>query len=461
MHVVRWVPATAVSVGLFALVMCVAATGCSKDQVDCHDADGKYENQFLGCRGNARAECHVEYRDCDWERCRTERVSIHLTRCPSDRPMCQDQRDVNGPTSVCHVADLDKTCGNALVVDGKSFVPDVIADLDGDGRSDLLRWGTSDAEGVTIAIAGTDGSFRRLPPIAGDYSLDAWLADVDGDGKLDLVTTRYTLGATPEASTTTIVIAAGRGDGTFDEAVDAPPLGDRASPVAVVDVDGDERADIVSWDRATKRFTVLRGAHGPLVRSPPGTFTCTLHDCPGSRAERLAAGDLNQDHFGDLVLVGPEGRLVTVLGTATGLLEPGPVHPTLAPQRSPRVDTELADFDADGRLDVVTWSQHGVWIHPGNGDATFRAAIEVTASPYEAGTFSIADVDGDGMPDLLFADRHDVVIVRRNSGAFTFAPAKFYQPGPNAFGFLGVLTPAPGVAPSLVAGPFVVPASCR
>lgn len=462
MNVARSALATALSCTFAAIV--AFGGGCSSSSSqgkgDCRDSNGEYVSEFLGCRGNKKAACHVEYLSCDRERCRGEAISIQLAECPPDRPICQDQRDVNGPVSVCHAQALDKSCRAELVVDGAPFAPDLIADLDHDGRSDLLRWGGSMEDGVMVALANVDGSFRRAPSVPGDFGLNKWLADVDGDGNLDLVIDSYASNPVGPNVIVTLLIAGGRGDGTFRPTAPAPSLGDKATVVAILDVNGDKRADIVSWDEATQQLMVLLGGQGPFVRSAPFVVECELHDCPGSLLV-VEGGDLNGDGFGDFVHVDNDGRLIPVLGSASGVLTRGPVQTTFVSNTSSSRSSVLADVDGDGHLDLVERNGQRLWIRPGNGDATFRDVIEVDAAPYRVDQFRIRDLDNDGLPELLLADRDEVVIVRKNTGSFTFAPPKVYQPGPSIFGFLGALTPAPGAAPSIVAGSFLVPASCR
>jgi hypothetical protein len=65
-------------------------------------------------------------------------------------------------------------------------------------------------------------------------------ADLDGDGKLDLVTAN--------SGDSTVSVLLGHGDGTFAAKVDYP-VGTNPHSVSLDDVDGDRRLDIVTANR--------------------------------------------------------------------------------------------------------------------------------------------------------------------------------------------------------------------
>ena len=476
MELVRPGHAAALSItSAFFSALVALAAGCNSNPPgDCRDADGNYVDEFLGCRGSSRAQCHADYTCDEWGEHCDAAISIVLDPCPADRSVCREQLDFNGqPSTVCQPATLDTTCGRQLLVDGKPFGADAIADLDRDGRSDLLRW---DGDGTSIALANADGSFRELPPVpsgaTGEGPVQTWLADVDGDDTLDLVVAT----ARSSSSADQVTIATGRGDGTFRDPAATPSVGDAAQPIVMADVDGDRRSDVVSWEGASHQLTVLLGGKGPLVRSDADVVEdvvdCAYSDWSSSVSN---AGDIDEDGFDDFVHVSCAGRLVTLLGSASGAIRLGPSQPTFGPGFCSSPDgsdcpqdlkSVLADVDGDGHLDFVQRSDHAARIHPGNGDGTFRDVVEVAAAPYEAHLMSVSDVDADGHPDLIFGDPEEIVIVRRNTGAFTFAPPKFYQPVRDRFELvygvlLGALVTTPGAPASLLAGNYVIPASCQ
>ena len=89
-----------------------------------------------------------------------------------------------------------------------------------------------------------------------------------------------------------------------------------------------------------------------------------------------------------------------------------------------------ADFNGDGRLDLAVASHDtdSVWVHPGNGDGTFRAG-----RPFAVGNrrcfVLAADFNADGRPDLAVANlqsRDVSVLAGIDDGMFK--PAVNFKP---------------------------------
>jgi hypothetical protein len=117
------------------------------------------------------------------------------------------------------------------------------ADLDGDLDADLVI--ASSSSGVSVWLgdgAGGFGSPEFYAPGAGPLS--ATLADVNGDGKLDIVTTSYTRNAAGTDTSYTGVLL-GKGDGTFHSPIyQYLDPGPGATTLTAADFDGDGRTDV-------------------------------------------------------------------------------------------------------------------------------------------------------------------------------------------------------------------------
>jgi hypothetical protein len=147
----------------------------------------------------------------------------------------------------------------------------VCADADGDGIDDLYVFtgGVNEAGDLLLIRNSGRGSFEA-PKVVGQATRDAWLADVDGDGRADLVTAR-------EGN---IYVRLGRGaEGFGEETLFAKGVG---GPIlAVGDADGDGRADLVvpgAWIYSRKE--------GPKVvrdrrLAAPRGAACCLADIDG------------------------------------------------------------------------------------------------------------------------------------------------------------------------------------
>ncbi|MCH8046527.1 MAG: VCBS repeat-containing protein, partial [Planctomycetes bacterium] len=137
-----------------------------------------------------------------------------------------------------------------------------VADLDGDGALDLV---TANAVGddVSVLLGLGDGTFAA--PVrfaAGDRPGSVAVADLDGDGALDLVTAnRYS---------DDVSVLLGRGDGTFAAPVNFA-AGDGPQSVAVADLDGDGALDLVTANRYSDDVSVLVG-RGDGTSAAPDKF---------------------------------------------------------------------------------------------------------------------------------------------------------------------------------------------
>jgi Bacterial Ig-like domain/FG-GAP-like repeat len=176
------------------------------------------------------------------------------------------------------------------------------------------------------------------------------------------------------------------------------PLTGRSNPfLAVGDVNGDGRVDLVALERQLGSFVLERQV---FLQTAEGTLLAPLRQAqPGTEsATGLALGDLNGDGRADLVLEidsalawqaggtdGTFGALQT-LGDTTGAYA----------QR-------LADVDGDGLLDLLFW-QHGsglrVMSRLAGGGLGPAQTLLFGASPVYANLLAVADFDGDRLPDI-------------------------------------------------------------
>ena len=285
-----------------------------------------------------------------------------------------------------------------------------IVDVNGDGKPDIVTANSnnnSNSSGsVSILLNAGNGSFSAAgAPIAiGPHPYSVAVADVNGDGKPDIVT--------PSATQYTATVLLGAGNGSFSPAVGSPVAVGRGPIAAVLgDVNGDGIVDIFTADSEDFTANVVLGTGG-------GSFSSTVSHYPsGAYPQSVVIADVDGDGKPDLV-VGDEGDINVLLNTGTGSFVGAAGSPFYS---GGSFRMAVADVNGDGRIDVVTESGS---VFLGNGDGTFRAA---SGSPYPVGTdpnsVAIADLDGDGRLDLVFTSGDD-------NNAFILLNGAVAQPGP-------------------------------
>jgi hypothetical protein len=256
------------------------------------------------------------------------------------------------------------------------------------------------------------------------------VADVNGDGKPDVVVTNCGSG--------TVGVLLGNGDGTFQAAVTYPSGGEAPQAIAIADVNGDGKPDILVANNGS-------GTVGVLLGNGDGTFqTAVTYDSGGPPAD-LAVADVNRDGNPDLVVAtcgtggcfDPGGVLAVLLGNGDGTFRAPLTFSAGIP-----TSVAVADVNGDGNPDllVANWDNPGtVAVLLGNGDGTFKSAVSYGSSGIESTSIAVADVNGDNKLDVLVANwcASDIncedgsVGVLLGNGDGTFQAAIGYDSGGN------------------------------
>jgi hypothetical protein len=280
-----------------------------------------------------------------------------------------------------------------------------LGDVTGNGVLDIVVAGSN----TSVLLGNGDGTFQ--PPLITHFGAalgqlaDFKLADVNGDGKLDLVAVN-SVGAQPLLS-----VALGNGDGTFryPYAFEAP--GFIPSSIVTADFNGDGILDVAiassetfcdpetGYCETTGAVTIFLGTGAGLFGAPT-----VINPVPG--AGSIVAGDFNGDGILDLVTVNStvdnHDSLSVMFGNGDGTFR-SPI--TSARPQGALVSALVADFNGDGMLDIaaVNSSTNSVSLFLGTGDGTFMAPLDfgVDVAPHG---LAVADFNGDGFPDLVTAN---------------------------------------------------------
>ena len=197
---------------------------------------------------------------------------------------------------------------------------------------------------VLLVATAASAQFAASPvsPV-GVGSTPRWtaLADLNGDGKPDIVAANFA------GNSITVLLA--NGTGGFTPAAGSPfGVGTDPQSVAIADLNGDGKPDIVTANFGGNNITVLFGnGLGAFTAAPGSPFVV------GAAPTSLAVGDFNGDGKLDIVTANSADNTITVLlGDGLGGFAAAAGSP-FAVGTNP-VSTALGDFNRDGKLDILT-----------------------------------------------------------------------------------------------------------
>ncbi len=282
-----------------------------------------------------------------------------------------------------------------------------VADLDGDGKPDLIVSTASTSNAAQRAISvfrgHGDGTFDpRADYAAGSFPTAVAVADVNEDGRPDLVLTASSLNA--------MVVVLGNGDATLGTRDDVPTAS-APNVVAIADLDRDGRPDLVAACEGANSVSVLLG-HGD------GTFAPHVDYATSGVPTALAVGDLNGDGVPDLA-VSCGTSISVLLGNGSGQFAGIPTQPDV-PSGGSVQPIAIADLNRDGRPDLIAGGPGVVLVYLGNGDGTFAAPVSYPG-PIEPEAMAVGDLNGDGIPDVVLSDFNSLVAVLLGNGDGTLA----------------------------------------
>lgn len=263
------------------------------------------------------------------------------------------------------------------------------ADFNQDGNTDLAAAVTGSSSATVILLAadnsGTYSTLRSRRFTVGAAVSDLTAADFNGDGRMDLAT------ANPLANEVLLLLNDGRGG------LAAPlSLGVGIEPrsPAAADFNRDGKMDLVTANRNSATMSLL-------LNNGPAGFESRLIGV-GANPRLVKTADFNHDGKPDLIVPHNNSESVSVLlGDGNG----GFATPVTTNVGVLPAALAFADFNLDGRLDLALTGLNlpDVRIFHGDGAGKFAAAGQVPAP--QAGLVNVADLNGDGLTDLLTVTR--------------------------------------------------------
>lgn len=296
------------------------------------------------------------------------------------------------------------------------------ADLDGDGRVDLVA--DSSSTGIVTTVSGM-GDGRMWPPHTRATSgspRDVALGDLDNDGILDAVT------VAANSHDASIFLGDGGGFGPLAPA-ELVPSADSAtlSAVVVADINGDGNADILATDRTSNRVFVAAGDGAGGIG--PATTPSTQVGPGGTTPVDLALADITGDGIADIVTANEGSDDVSVIpALAGGGFGGAAVYATrIGANGDAPTALAIADVDGDDHVDVVTADRNSddVVVLKGTAGGALAAPIKFSTLDGTRGDgpadVAVADVTGDGLPDIVTANAsHDISILAKSGAGVAF-----------------------------------------
>lgn len=277
---------------------------------------------------------------------------------------------------------------------------------------------------LAIYLSSGPGAYAAPTYVsAGDDPLYLASADLNGDKLQDVVSASYSDG------TLSVFFNSTASPGTFSAPLVLSSPG--ASQVAIGDVNGDGLPDLVSADFGVSLF----------LQSAPGAFAEPLSLYSGG-ANWVAIGDLNGDGAPDIALTDAVGvKILFHTGAATSATFAAPVAVFT---QTPNADVSganliaIADVNGDGLNDLIITDPGptggatptvSVLIQDAAHPGQFLAPVSYAIAPYSlAQSIVVTDVNGDGHPDIVIGGSAAVtVLLQDGAHPGTFAAASNYD----------------------------------
>jgi FG-GAP-like repeat/Abnormal spindle-like microcephaly-assoc'd, ASPM-SPD-2-Hydin len=339
-------------------------------------------------------------------------------------------------------------------------------------------------------------SFANAVPYGSgaDYSaISVAVADVNGDGKPDIVVANNCGRNCEPGSDDTVGVRLGNGDGTFQTAVNYDSGGSGALSVAVADLRGNGTLDLVVTNASVCADSTCASGVSVLLGNGDGTFqTATSYPLIQGSPYSVAVADVNGDGKPDIIVAtncdasNCSGDVNVLLGNGDGTFKAAVSYSSDG--YSP-FSVVVGDLRGNGKADIIVANQcvaafnfscanpsaspaGSIAVLLGNGDGTFQPAVTYGSGGYNAMALAVRDVNGDGKLDVLVGNSCStpcpegglgVVGVLLGNGDGTLQPAVAYDSGGagpysiavadvNGDGKLDVVATNPGAIPGSACG---------
>ena len=320
-----------------------------------------------------------------------------------------------------------------------------IADVDGDGKPELLSTHTGSARIDVYRNTSTVGAISFATKInitVGITPTELIVADFDGDGKPDMATAS-------ELTDSVTVVRNVSSAGVLNSASFSAPVafatGHGPLSLYAADVDGDGKQDILVTNDSVATVSVLRNATAGPGAFSAASFNTKVDFAAGIQPFEIQAADIDGDGKPDMIVANNVSNTVSVYrntATAGSISAASFAAPVDYPTAAAPTGLTIGDMDGDGKADIAVVSNIAtgiVTIYRNTAVSGSITATSLTAGPsLTAGAYpvgiSMGDLDGDTKPDIIVANgvSNNISIFRNDPSPVVAAiagPASVCQTG--------------------------------
>ena len=297
-----------------------------------------------------------------------------------------------------------------------------VGDLNHDRKDDIALLAAGDVVTILQGADGTLGDPERIPHTAANPRM-LRATDLDGDGVTDLAIVD---GGREDPIRVRLGLEGGKMGPEARLTLDEP----RA--VAYADVDGKPGQEILTIEEQSGRVKVSKLVEGESAgagddASRRGRLIFFPLPRADSRNRSLAIGDLDGDGKADVVVTDPANAQFLVYIQGKDGLGASRSFPGLSGMKAARA----ADLDGDGKAEIVALSEGEKQVALSafkEGRLSFPAPLPISGEPVALET---GDIDGDGRPEILYAVKNgsDGFALRglKREASGTFVPFRWGQ----------------------------------
>ena len=274
-----------------------------------------------------------------------------------------------------------------------------IGDLNGDGRNDVAVVDMfNNGPKIYVFYQKADHTLDSAQTITTDLNLNGLaIADIDNDGLAELIVAGIRYGENGGGK-----IYVYKQD-PFTHALGTPQISAvssfGATGLVVADVNNDGLPDVV----VSGRDLSLNNVISFLFQDGSGTLASEVTYTGAPVAGGIQVADMNHDGQNDIVLQSDAKQLAVIPQVSPGIFSTTPDYYSVSTNYWPSISSfALGDLNNDGRtdiatVDIVSYGDLNILTQDSNG---LFSGPTITL-PHGADEIKIADIDGDGLNDIV------------------------------------------------------------